>query len=567
MGLTPVLTSFFNSLQDLSGAPSSIPSRQVVQGEGEALVGRFNTLYRQVQTVREQSLDEMAAIVKRVNGISASLADLNNQIVNASSGGIETPNDLLDRRDLLVKELSEYIGVTTQEQEGILNVYIGKGQALVSDTSYNELTLNNSQFKDNENFQLYMQMGNYNLDITSSVKGGKVGGIADFTREILNTAQNSLGRIAVTLSAAINSQHRVGYGLNGENDTGKEFFGLGEVTTVDGISEMELSNAVVETNSNAALSISIPLNNGVVERGPVTANDIEALKINGVLVGDITATAGDAAATAVTLASAINAKSGSTGVTAEVSGDNIRLISTDDITISSASGGDLSGLDDGTYRMVRSSMKELTTDDYLLAYRDTNYTITNQTTHEVRTLTGDEVRQLRDTGVRGGVIHDGLIFSLNTAQGDMAEGDRILVQPMRTAANDITMSITANQISSIAASSQPDEAGNNSNVLEMVALQTDQLMAAGANGRATASMQDSYGQLVSEVGVRTHYADVNRVAQDSILKHAQTARDNNASVNLDEEAANLMKYQQMYQASTRVISMADELFKAVLNAV
>ncbi|MBT4606817.1 MAG: flagellar hook-associated protein FlgK, partial [Thiotrichales bacterium] len=80
-------------------------------------------------------------------------------------------------------------------------------------------------------------------------------------------------------------------------------------------------------------------------------------------------------------------------------------------------------------------------------------------------------------------------------------------------------------------------------------------------------LQDSYGQLIADIGVQTHYADINRTSQEAILRNAQSSRDNNAAVNLDEEAANLMKYQQMYQASTRIISMADELFKAVLNAV
>ena len=93
------------------------------------------------------------------------------------------------------------------------------------------------------------------------------------------------------------------------------------------------------------------------------------------------------------------------------------------------------------------------------------------------------------------------------------------------------------------------------------------MLTAGANGEPTTGFQDSYGQLVADIGVQAHYADVNRISQESILRNAQTDRDNNASVNLDEEAANLMKYQQMYQASTKVISMADKLFQSILNAV
>ncbi|HIJ35040.1 MAG TPA: hypothetical protein HPP65_11610, partial [Gammaproteobacteria bacterium] len=129
------------------------------------------------------------------------------------------------------------------------------------------------------------------------------------------------------------------------------------------------------------------------------------------------------------------------------------------------------------------------------------------------------------------------------------------------------MSLGASEITSIAAADKANEPGNNSNTLAMANLQTEKIMGAGADGLPTAGIQDSYGQLVAEIGVQTHYAEVNRTAQDAVRKHAQSARDNLSAVNLDEEAANLMKYQQMFQASTRVISMADELFQAILGAV
>ncbi len=569
MGMTPVMSTFFNAMHDLTAAPSSIPARQVLQGEGEALVTRFNTLHSEMETVRSQTLEEMDATVSRINGISMSIADLNAKISNASNGGNEPPNDLLDRRDQLTKELAEYVGITTNEQEGMVNIYIGKGQALVADTSYNELTLGSSQYNQSETFKLYMKMGQTDIDITSAIKGGRAGGIVDFTKDILTTAQNSLGRMAIAISATINAQHRSGYGMNGDSDTGNNFFSLGETTSVDGITKMTLDGAIAETDSSALLSVSIPLNNGEVEVGPVTANAVTGLTLNGTLIGDVAAGA-TATATAASIVDAINAESSETGITAEAtSDDKIKLISDQDIEVTVADSGDISasGLSEGTYRMVKSSIKALTTDDYALSYNGTSFVITNQNTQEERVLDTAETTQLKDTSIRGGVVHDGLVFQLNTYQGEMEEGEEIVVHATRNASQNIGMALTAAQIASIAASDQPDESGNNQNMLDMVALQTEKLLSAGSNGVATATFQENYGQLVSEVGVQTHYADVNRVAQESIVKNAQASRDNHAAVNLDEEAANLLKFQQMYQASTRVISMADELFKAVLNVV
>ena len=572
MGMTPAINSFFNSLQDLSTAPTSVPARQVVQGEGEALVSRFNTLHREMQTVRDQTLEEMSAIVEKINGISRSIADINIQIANASAGNTshtKQPNELMDQRDLLVKEISEYIGVTTLDQEGMTSVMIGKGQSLVTGGSFNELDLGNSQYQAGDSLKLFMKMGKHNIDITSAIKGGAAGGIVDFTSEILNPAQNSLGRIAVTLSATFNAHQRGGFGLGGETDTGKNFFDMGQVTTSGGISSMALESAVGSSNSEAKLTVSIPMNNSEVTVGPVGADAVSGLALNGFLIQPSTAGA-TLVETAANIAEKINAESSKTNVTAEVvDGNKIKLISKEDIVVSMQPGGDIAatGLEEGTYRMIGSSIKSLTADDYALTFDGSNYTITNQMTKEVRVLTNDEAVQLKNPNMMGGVVHDGLTFQMNTYYGDMKEGELILVQPSRRAAQDISMEMTASEINSIAAADKVNEPGSNVNLLNMISLQTEKMMTAGANGLATTGLQDSYGQLIADIGVQTHYADINRTSQEAILRNAQSSRDNNAAVNLDEEAANLMKYQQMYQASTRIISMADELFKAVLNAV
>lgn len=574
MGMTPAMTSFFNSLQDLSSAPASIPARQVLQGEGEALVTRFNTLYQEMQTVRDQTNEEVGVIVTKINAISQSIADINIEIENVSSGNTshtKQPNELLDQRERLVKELSEYIGVTTTEQDGMATVMIGKGQALVMGGSFNELTLSNTQYQEGDGLRLYMKSGSHNINITSAIKGGSLGGVVDFTKEILNPAQNSLGRMAVALAATMNAHHSEGYGLGGESDTGNNFFDLGEVSTSGGVSAMRIENVVAETNSDAKLSISIPMNNSQLTVGPVGVDNLTGLGINGVLIGDVTAAAGDNSATmAAKIAEKINAESATTQVSAEVvDGNKLKLISDYDIKITAQDGGDISsaGLNEGTYRMLKSSLQAITTDDYQLSFDGSQYAITNQTTNAVRILSDVEVVQLTNPDIRGGVVHDGLTFQLNTYSGAMEKGDRILVTPMRKAAANIGMAIAKSDVGSIAAASKSDEPGSNSNLLRMVSLQSEKMLTAGANGEPTTGFQDSYGQLVADIGVQAHYADVNRISQESILRNAQTDRDNNASVNLDEEAANLMKYQQMYQASTKVISMADKLFQSILNAV
>ncbi|MBT3197919.1 MAG: flagellar hook-associated protein FlgK, partial [Gammaproteobacteria bacterium] len=200
VGMTPALGSFFNALHDLSSAPASIPSRQVLHGEAEALISRFNTIHGEMQDVRDHTKQELGTIVERVNGISRSVAELNAKISESNSPTAAQPNDLLDRRDGLMKELSEYFGGVAIEQDGMSNFYVGKGRALIVGNSYNELTMGDRQYSESGSIGLFLKQGSYNLDISDSVKGGRVGGIVDFTKEILNPAQNSLGRMAITLS-------------------------------------------------------------------------------------------------------------------------------------------------------------------------------------------------------------------------------------------------------------------------------------------------------------------------------------------------------------------------------
>ncbi len=570
-GMTPALTSFFNSMHDLSNNPSSIPARQVMYGEAEALVTRFNSIHREMETVRDQTRQEMASIVETINGISRSIAELNGRIAESAASNTGQPNELLDRRDILTKELSEYIGVTTMEQDGMVSVYIGKGQALITDSNHKELTLGDSQYSGSGDLSLYAVNGNNKIDITSALKGGQMGGILEFTDEVLNPAESSLGRIALSLASTLNAHHRDGFGMGGDSDTGLDFFDLGVMNTdSNGFDIMELKEAVVFNNSKAELTVSIPMSNSKIEVGPVTTDAVSGLTINGVAISDVAAGASKAESAAAMVA-AINSQSDNTKVTAELGADNkIKLLSDKDIKVGVNSGGDISatGLKEGNYRMLRDSLKELTADDYAVSYEDSGYVITNLKTQARRELTNDEEQQLIDMGPNGvGIVHDGLTFRLNNYKGAMERGERIEIQATRNVAQNLGLSLTSSQLSSIAASDTVDQSGNNNNILKMIALQTDKLMSANAKGDATTGLQDGYGQMVSDIGIQTHYADVNRIAQESVRNHAQNARDNNAAVNLDEEAANLMKFQQMYQASTKVISMADKLFQSVLNAV
>jgi len=218
IGLTPVMMSFFNSVHDVASTPASIPSRQVMHSEAESLVSRFNTMYRQMEDIREQTRKEYSEIVIEMNGYAKSIADLNTRISQAyAKANGAAPNDLLDQRETIIKKLSEDIGVTTVTQgDNMINVFVGKGQALVVGDTTNTLKMGLSDYPGSNDISLVMEKAGMDVDITSAVKGGRAGGILEFTNQVLDPAHGSLGRMAVTLAATFNVQHRQGHGLSGE---------------------------------------------------------------------------------------------------------------------------------------------------------------------------------------------------------------------------------------------------------------------------------------------------------------------------------------------------------------
>ncbi|MGR9099969.1 MAG: flagellar hook-associated protein FlgK, partial [Gammaproteobacteria bacterium] len=142
-GMAPSLQNFFNAVHELADDPSSIPARQVMLSAAEILTQRFHTLNAQFESVRDQLNGDLKSITDEISSLAQAIADINNRIVAAlgQTGSGPAPNDLLDQRDLLLKQLAEKIDVTVvPQQNGAVNVFIGKGQALVMGTDAQRLT-------------------------------------------------------------------------------------------------------------------------------------------------------------------------------------------------------------------------------------------------------------------------------------------------------------------------------------------------------------------------------------------------------------------------------------------
>lgn len=135
IGLNASLQNFFDSVQGLSNDPGSTATREVMLSESQSLVDRFHAIDRQLQEASLRVESDLAQGVSEVNRLTQEIARLGAQITSAPGrqAGI-LPNDLLDKRDQLVSDLSKYLNVATLELDsGGINIYFGKGQPLVLD--------------------------------------------------------------------------------------------------------------------------------------------------------------------------------------------------------------------------------------------------------------------------------------------------------------------------------------------------------------------------------------------------------------------------------------------------
>ncbi|NOX92390.1 MAG: flagellar hook-associated protein FlgK [Gammaproteobacteria bacterium] len=155
------------------------------------------------------------------------------------------------------------------------------------------------------------------------------------------------------------------------------------------------------------------------------------------------------------------------------------------------------------------------------------------------------------------VTSDGITLSLT---GGVSAGDSFLIRPVRNGAGDIGVAISS--AAEFAGAASGNALGDNSNVLALAALQSQKVM-----GGSTENFQSAYARLVSEVGMGTREATVNANAQRSLLDRAMESQQAVSGVNLDEEAANLLKFQQAYQAAAQVIRISDDIFQTLLSVI
>ncbi|TJY62870.1 flagellar hook-associated protein FlgK [Sinimarinibacterium sp. CAU 1509] len=520
-GVSKALTGFLDAANTLAQNPTLDAARNGLLSAAESLSSSFGMMQSELDQMASEVTSAATSTVDQINGYTAQIAKMNETIVLAQArAGGDPPNDLLDQRDQMIQQLSGLIGVSTVAQDdGSVNVFTATGQSLVLGQLSTNLGVKGDAYNSGA-----IEITYAGATITGQISGGQLGGLVDTLRQVIEPARNGLGEMAAGLVEAVNAQHA--QGLDAYGELGGEFFSALSVTGLP--------------NANNSGSASVTAQIGA--SGDLTGNDY-LLRYDG---------------------SNWSMTNRSTGAAVPLSGSGTAL----DPFVADGLQWEVSGAPAAGDSFLLQPTRELAgqlslaiTDPGRVAAAsplvvDTG--LNNSGTATVKALTVDDAgnAQLLD-GVS-------ITFTSPSTYQINGSGSFAYTSGSPISVNGWSLTLSGQPVSGDAFTVSAAGAGSsdNGNARALAAIGQGGVLEGG-----TQSLLKAASALVARVGQTANQTSLSLDAQASIQAQTIAEQQSVSGVNLDEEAANLLKFQQAYQASAHVIQVADELFQTLISAV
>ena len=542
-GLSPALQSFFSGVQDVAANPASVPSRQQMLSLAQTLVARFEAFSARLGEQRYAVNRQISDGVSEINSLAGDLARINDRIIQSGSTEGKPANDLIDQRDVLVAQLNELVRVSVVNQsDGSINVFIGNGQSLVLGSQALALAAGPSA-EDPQDYAISYVFGGVRIPLNpASLQGGALGGLFAFRSETLNPAQNQLGLVATVLAQTFNDQHRLGMDLVG--NLGQDFFDV-PLATVLG-NQNNTGTAVIAADNSAvgALSASdyrLQLNAGTWTLTRLSDGTQTSFAAFPQTIDGVTMTLASGAAASGDSFLIQPTRNGARDIGVALS-DTARIAAAAPIRTAADVGNTgkatlSAGTVIDTTNAAFAAPVALTPPILIQFTTPTQYSVFDNTVPSAPVL------------LEAGIVYDPAGSNpVFPTPGALDFGYRVSLTGVAAAGDRFSVAYNGGGVS------------DNRNALLLAALQTVNTI-----GNGTANYQSGYSQLVSQVGNRAREIEVQGKAQDALVAQTREVQQSLSGVNLDEEAANLIRYQQAYQASGRVLQIAASLFETILE--
>ena len=568
---------FLNAMVDVASNPSDPSARQVVLSRAKELASRFAASGERLDTIQASVTSDLTNSIGTVNSLAKQIAKVNDQIARTQGGG-KAPNDLLDQRDQLIAQISQFVQISTiPADDGSVAVFLGGGQRLVLGSEAQALVTLADSF-DASRTRLGITEANGTRALDSALLGsGSIGALLTFQDVDLQDARNMVGQMAAALSDQVNRRQALGLDLQNSPRSGVPIFrvggpvALGASSNTPGTSlglsiadARQLQASAYELRTDPAGSAGIyqltrlsdgrvflvqddPGGNGLVNTDPNHLNQqIDGLKIT---LGAVPMGSTDRFM--------LQPVTRSANTMARVLDDPNGIAAAAPLTAT-----------------MGSSNKGTAT---IAALSAVSSTIDPSTGKPFPTLRG-AINFTDDLGNYTWNLYDATNTLMATGSGTWTAGTPILSStwlPAPATPSGYEFSLNLNGVPRsgdvINIDSTKFPGSNNGNAKAFVAMQTTpivgRVMQPGGALSGGSSITDAYANSMSNVGVRVQGAKAAADISASAATDAETARSSQAGVNLDEEASRLMQYQQSYQAAAKVLQAAQNIFDTLLRTM
>lgn len=540
-GASPAMQQFFDAMNGVATSPESVTARQTLLSNAQFAVNRFQAIDQRLTDLANGVNSQLTSTVGTINSYAQQIALLNGNIkrasANAASPG-QLPNDLLDQRDQLINQLNKEIRASVQPQaDGTVGVFIGNGQALVIGEQAYSLAMLQSATDPTRLEIGYQYRGTPIALPPTSLQGGNLGAYLTFRDQTLEPSRNALGRVALGLAVSVNQQNQMGQDLNGVLGGNLFTVGAPKVSpSANNVSAATLSASI--TDVTALTTSDYQLRYDGTNYSVVRLSDNTVTNVGTTAAPPVTPATTTVDGFSFSLSAAMSAgdsfqirptANGASGISVATT-DPAKIAAAAPIRGSAAltntGAGQISAGSVNSPLPLDPNLQNKVTVSFIDA---THFTVTDNTLGT--TLVGPP-----------GTVYDPAVGATVSFNGWTV---KITGAP---AAND-----------SFVVDRNTNATGDNRNALLMAGLQNKNVLSNG-----TVTFQGAYSQLVGQVGAKTHELDVTNTAQTSMLNEIIKQQQSISGVNLDEEAANLLRFQRAYEASAQAMKIANTMFDSLL---
>ena len=548
-GIGASINDMMNALSDVVSAPTDLTARSVALTRMDETAARMRDASQRLDEIGYTVAEQLKGSMVAVNSLAKSIAGINEQIARAKGNG-QPANDLLDQRDQLIRELNQHIQTSqVAADDGTVSVFVAGSQPLVLGNQAATLSIDDpidfGAGSGKKVLSFLAPGSSTKVELNESMLGGgQVAGLLRFQNNDLAEGRNLLGRMAIAISESMNTQNRLGLTLNGQ--PGENLFApisLGNATPSNfNTSTATMALTVTDPTALQASSYTISFTAG--DAGSVTRHsDGKVFNFDGSALPPVTvASVFSAQGLGVTLSGAVNA--GDQFVINSLQGAAAELqalqYSPTDLAAANPVNAAMGATNGGSLQLASLKATGPITQPATGSPVTIAFTAGSPATYSA-TVPGPPVATI--------------------ATGNYVSGEKIAINGWEIALQGAPKSGDTVTVGNATDSQYGDwykrDTGNAS---ALMALRDVPMF-------DNATLADGFASAMAQVGTRTQSAQFAAELSSSIAANLERDRTAVSGVNLDEEAARLIQYQQAYQASAKMIQIAQNIFDTLIQGL